>query len=93
MAMKGTLLIRSSRGNRWLRCGAALVRPDAPHEVDARNTTILIAFVDAESDLGAALSERIKSDIFPIPLNQVSRWRVKLGQDLNQQRVDRWARQ
>jgi hypothetical protein len=41
MAMKGTLMIRSGREDRWLKCGAALVRPDAVHEVDARNTTVL----------------------------------------------------
>ena len=64
MAIKGTLMIRSGRGDGWLKCGAALVRPDAVHEVDARNTTVLIAFIDAESDLGSALNERIKSDIF-----------------------------
>jgi hypothetical protein len=43
-----------------MMCGAVLVRPDAAHEVDARGVTVLIAFVDPESKLGAALSERIK---------------------------------
>ena len=52
MAMRGTLLIRGSSGDPWMRCGAALVRPDAAHEVDARNTTVLIGFVDSESELG-----------------------------------------
>ena len=92
MAIKGTLMIRSGRGDGWLKCGAALVRPDAVHEVDARNTTVLIAFIDAESDLGSALNERIKSDIFPIPRGQLARWRVRLGEDLSESRVDRWAR-
>jgi AraC-like DNA-binding protein len=92
MALKGNLRIRDGHRNGWLKCGAALVRPDVPHEVDARNAAVLIAFVDAESDLGAALNERIKSDIFPIPRNELSRWRLRLGRDLNPQRVDRWAR-
>jgi AraC-like DNA-binding protein len=92
LALKGTLSIRSGRGKRWLRCGAALVRPDAPHEVDARNTTVLIAFVDAQSDWGSALNDQIENDIFLIPENQLSRWRLRLGQGLNQSRVDRWAR-
>src|SRR5262249_42568986 len=92
MVMKGTLSIRSGRGDRWLKCGAALVRADALHEVDARNSTILLAFVDAESDLGSALNERIKADICPIPQNQLSRWRRSLGLDLDKRRVDRWAR-
>ena len=38
MAMSGTLLIRSGHQDRWLKCGAALVRPDVVHEVDARST-------------------------------------------------------
>jgi AraC-like DNA-binding protein len=92
MALNGTLSIRRGTGSRWLRCGAALVRPDAPHEVDARNTTVLIAFVDAHSDWGSALNERIEKDIFPVHENQVFRWRHRLGLPLNQRRVDRWAR-
>jgi AraC-like DNA-binding protein len=92
MAMRRTLLIRSGRGNKWLRCGAVLVRPDAPHEVDARNTPVLIAFVEAESDWGTALNEQIKRDIFPVPRNRLSRWRLSLGTGLNRQSVERWAR-
>jgi AraC-like DNA-binding protein len=92
MALQGTLLIRRGGGTRWLRCGAALVRPDALHEVDARNATVLIAFVDAESDWGSALNEHIEKDIFPIPEDQLARWRRRLGQGLNQRRVDQWAR-
>jgi AraC-like DNA-binding protein len=92
MTIKGNLRIRDGRRSGWLKGGAALVRPDVPHEVDARNTGVLIAFVDAESDLGAALNERIKSDISPVPRNELARWRLRLGQDLNQKRVDRWAR-
>src|SRR5262245_9371705 len=47
MATKGEFRIRGGRKDRWLTCGAALVRPDAVHEIDARNTPVLIAFVDA----------------------------------------------
>src|SRR4030095_5094783 len=79
MAMSGTLLIRSGPQERWLKCGAALVRPDAVHEVDARSTAVLIAFVDAESDLGAALAEQIETDIFAVPEVQLARWHATLG--------------
>jgi len=92
MAIKGALLIRSGPGDKWLKCGAALVRPDVFHEVDARKTPVLLAFVDAESDLGSALNERIESDISPIPANRLARWRVRLGKDLTERRVDQWAR-
>jgi AraC-like DNA-binding protein len=74
MAMKGTLLIRGKPNDQWIRCGAALVRPDAAHEVDARNTTVLIGFVDSESELGAALGERIEGGISSISEGRVERW-------------------
>jgi hypothetical protein len=40
-----------------------LVRPDANHEVDARGKNLLIGFVDPQSALGNALTERIKVHI------------------------------
>ena len=55
MALAGRLRIRGGAGRGWKACGAALIRPDASHEVDAADARILLAFVDAESDLGAAL--------------------------------------
>src|SRR5262249_17732719 len=87
MAMKGTFRIRNGGRGRWLTCGAALVRPDAVHEVDARATPVLIAFVDVESSLGAALNEWIESDIFPVPPSQLARWRAGLGEDLSEGRI------
>jgi hypothetical protein len=51
--MQGTLRVRRGPADEWKSCGAALVRPDAFHEVDARDGTVLIGFVDAESELGA----------------------------------------
>lgn len=92
MAIRGTLLIRGGSEDRWMRCGAALVRPDAAHEVDARNTTVLIGFVDSESELGAALSERIEGDIYCISEAQVARWRVALGRMPTEEHVERWVR-
>src|SRR5262245_27411408 len=79
MTMKGTLRIRAGSDDNWLKCGAVLIRPDAVHEVDARDTTVLIAFVDAESELGSALCERIEGDILSISPIQVARWRSQLG--------------
>src|SRR5215475_2356270 len=76
MAMQGTLLIRGRTSDPWMRCGAALVRADAAHEVDARDTTVLIGFVDSESELGAALSECIEGGISRISDTQVARWRA-----------------
>jgi AraC-like DNA-binding protein len=93
MVTQGTLRIRSGPGAAWKICGAALVRPDADHEVDARGGTLLIGFVDPESELGTALRERIKGDIFRVPAIQVEHWRLSLGSKLTQTRVERWVRQ
>jgi AraC-like DNA-binding protein len=92
MAMSGTLLIRGRSDDPWMKCGAALVRPDATHEVDARDTTVLIGFVDSESELGAALSELIEGGISCISETEVSRWRAALGQVPTEARVERWVR-
>ena len=92
MTMRGSLLIRGSSDDPWMRCGAALVKPDAAHEVDARDNPVLIGFVDSESELGAALSERIEGGISCISENEVARWRVALGTIPTEGRVERWVR-
>jgi AraC-like DNA-binding protein len=92
MAIRGNLLIRGDSEDRWMRCGAALVRPDAAHEVDARDTTVLIGFVDSESELGAALEEHIEGDMSCVPDTQVARWRLALGRTPTEARVERWVR-
>src|SRR5690349_17151298 len=93
MAMDGTLLVRSGPNEKWIKCGAALVRPDASHEVDARDTNVLlIAFVDAESELAAAMAERIDGGISCVPARQVARWRAALGPKITGARVERWVK-
>jgi len=92
MAMRGTLLVRGKPGGEWTRCGAVLVPPDAVHEIDARDTSVVIGFVDAESELGAALCARIRGDILCIPSSRVARWRAALGPTPTEARVERWVR-
>lgn len=93
MVLQGKLRIRSGPGAAWRTCGAALVRPDADHEVDARGGTLLIGFFDPESELGTALTERIKGDISRVPATQVEHWRLPLGSKLTPAGVERWVRQ
>jgi AraC-like DNA-binding protein len=81
MAVHGALRIRGGARQRWLHCGAALVRPDAAHEVDARDATVLIGFVEPESPLGAALSARIEQAIVPVPEDELARWRHAIAAD------------
>jgi AraC-like DNA-binding protein len=92
MTMHGTMLIRGGAGTDWMKCGAALVRTDALHEIDARDTTALIGFVDSESELGAALSSRIEDDVCCVPPTEVACWRASLGMPLTAERVERWVR-
>src|SRR5262245_2518600 len=62
------------------------------HEVDARDTTVLIGFVHSESELGAALCDRIDGDILYITGSQVEHWRAALRPKLSEARVERWVR-
>lgn len=92
-ALHGTLRVRQRRRQRWIRCGAVFVRADALHEVDARGTDVLIGFVDAESELGAALAARTGSDVAPVPAATVDEWRTQLGDSatLTAARVEPWV--
>jgi hypothetical protein len=78
----------------WAICGAALVRPDAKHEVEAQDTTVLIAFVESESDLGAALLDRVREHITRIDTLDVDRWRAALGEPatVSAWKVEAWVR-
>ena len=93
MALDGTLRFRQRPRQRWKTCDAVLVRADAWHEVNARGTNVLIAFVDAESELGTALAERTTTDVAPIPVVTVGEWRRELGDSasLTAARVEPWV--
>lgn len=94
MALQGELRVRSGPGRRWTPCGAALIRPDAPHEVEAIDVQVLLAFVDAESALGTALLQKIGSEITVVQDTTVSNWRSHLGDPttLTGARVEPWIR-
>jgi AraC-like DNA-binding protein len=93
MALDGILRFRQRPRQRWTTCGAVLVRADAWHEVNARGTHVLIAFVDAESELAASLVTRAGSDVAPIPPATVTEWRTQLGEPttLTAARVEPWV--
>jgi len=93
MALDGNLRFRQGARQRWRRCGAVLVRADARHEVDARGTNVLIAFVDPESELGGALSERTALEVAPIAPATIAEWRRQLGEagSLTAARVEPWV--
>src|SRR5438552_6726722 len=95
MAIEGTLHVRGGSLKTWRRCDAALVRADAVHAVDAREAMALIAFIDPESQLGAALSARIEHDISLVPKREVARWRSAIGKGraVTDLRVQAWLRE
>jgi AraC-like DNA-binding protein len=90
MALRGSFRVRGGAGKAWERCSAVWVRPDARHEVDARGTPLLIAFISAESAMGAALSELINGEIARVPARRVGRWRAVLGRTPNESRAEQW---
>lgn len=94
MAITGALRARGTRADQWVESAAVLVRPDASHVVDARNVAVLIAFVEAESELGAALLYQSRADITCVSSATSTRWRKTLGapKDLSDVRVDTWVR-
>jgi AraC-like DNA-binding protein len=93
MALSGALLFRQRPRERWTRCSAVLVTPDAWHEINAQETDVLIAFVDAQSELAAALTERTASEVASIPAATVGRWRAQLGDSasLTAMRLEPWV--
>jgi AraC-like DNA-binding protein len=90
LTLRGAMRVRGGPEERWTKCGAALVRPDARHEFDAPGQTVIIGFIDAESEIGAALSERITGDITCVSAHEVARWRAMLGPAPNIPRAERW---
>jgi AraC-like DNA-binding protein len=95
MTLRGPLLIRAGPQERWKQCGAALVRSNAVHEVDARGTvesaTVLLAYVHPESELGAALGALLANDIECLSPSVVARWRGAVGWPVRGNRVERWV--
>ena len=94
MAIEGRLLIRRDAHDQWVECGAALVKADADHEVDASSAQVLLVFVDPESDLGVALADQVTKAITPIEVDRVARWREQLGAaaSLTSAKVESWVK-
>jgi AraC-like DNA-binding protein len=53
-----SLRMREAPAAAWVDCRAAVVRPNALHEIDACGVPVLLAFVEPASRLGAALLAR-----------------------------------
>lgn len=94
VALDGTLQVRASAAQPWLACPAVLIPPDTPHEVQAEGVPILIAFVEAESVLGAGMLSLGGEEIALVPEEQVRQWRERLQprDTLPPLAVEQWLR-
>lgn len=91
LTLDGHGRLRGRTRQPWTDFTAALVGPDVPHEVDARGTTVVIGFVDPESDVGAGLRRRINKPLTVLPAAEVAGWRRDLGA-LEPAAVEAWWR-
>ena len=61
-----------------------------PSMKSTRGNSVLIGFIEAESEMDAALSNRIDDEIVCVTARQVASWRAALGPTSNEARVVRW---
>ena len=93
LTLDGRGRLRGRVRERWTDFTAALIAPDAPHEVDARGTTVIIAFVDPETEVSAGLRGRLDGPLAVLPETEVDGWRAELGVlPLKPAAVERWWR-
>jgi AraC-like DNA-binding protein len=79
MTLGGRLKARGSRSEKWRSAGAVIVRPDAMHEIDASDRSVLIAFIEPESAIGKAMTSRAVGAMTMVAERDVRRWRRLLG--------------
>lgn len=85
--------LRGRVRQRWTDFAAALIGPDVPHEVDARGTTVIIAFVDPETEVGEALRRRLDGPWAVLSQTEVEKWRREIGgRPLQPAAVEGWWR-
>src|SRR5262249_49140093 len=72
LTLDGRARLRGRARQPWADFTAALVGPDVPHEVDARGTTVVIAFVDPESEVGAGLRRRLVAPLIVLPAAEIA---------------------
>lgn len=92
LTLEGHGRLRGRTRQPWTDFCAALVAPDVPHEVDARGHTVVIAFVDPESEVGAGLRRRLDDPLTVLPAAEVAHWRRELGVPLKPAAVEAWWR-
>jgi AraC-like DNA-binding protein len=92
LTLDGHARLRGRARQPWTDFTAALIGPDVPHEVDARGTTVVIAFVDPESEVGAGVRRRLVDPLVVLPPAEVADWRRELGVPLKPGAIEAWWR-
>jgi AraC-like DNA-binding protein len=91
--LSGQGRLRGRARHPWIDFGAALIGPDVPHEVDARGATVVIAFVDPETEVAAGLRRRVQAPLTILATGEVEAWRHALGgPPLQAAAVEAWWR-
>src|SRR6266699_3077315 len=63
VALKGALRVRERARIKWRRGRAVVVKADVHHEIDASGVFVLMAFIDAASALGAAVTAHLRAPV------------------------------
>jgi len=63
LAMEGELAIRTSARGQWQRCAGVVTAPDTSHALKADDVELMLVFLDAESDAGAAFTRALGNSV------------------------------
>jgi hypothetical protein len=66
VALDGELRVRAGRGP-WQRAAGVISAPDVPHAIDAAGLTILLVFLDPESQAGQSLRALVDGPLRILP--------------------------
>ncbi|MBI4749316.1 MAG: helix-turn-helix transcriptional regulator [Acidobacteria bacterium] len=72
-ALEGSFNLRSSPSRKWEAFSAALVAPDAPHQLDGSGHRIVLVYLDPESEAASRIRTRFTdAAIQPVPVQTLS---------------------
>lgn len=91
LVLQGSFRLRRGPDDAWRVCRAALVRPDAVHQMDTSRSPALFGFFEPESSIGAALCQTIRGDMTVVGAPSVARWRAALGLRPTSARIRQWV--
>jgi predicted metal-binding membrane protein/AraC-like DNA-binding protein len=93
VALKGALRVRERARTPWRRGRAVVVKADVHHEIDASGSFVVMAFIDASSALGVAVTAHLRAPVEIVSNTEAARWRQALGDSkaLDSTRIKKWV--